>query len=277
MQTAARHSCAGNTFQPYTAGQNNEKTAAPQRRLTYSSGQLIFKEGDFGASFYRIKKGTVSIAKETPCGTITLSELGPGDFFGETAAFIAGINARTASAFAKTDVELEALHSSLLQSQLNNLSPMMKFIASSILKKLARTSNITCRIASGLQTRKSQAASAAKETPRLRLAGQGEPWYGKITYRPVLYHTNLTLEGTGISINAEGLRFEIDRCTAVMWQHDAGSQINMAIHLPGGAVDMYGEITGVSFGLTPGSIEITVAYFNLPQAAQKIISDFINS
>ena len=69
-------------------------------RSSYGPGRTIVKEGDPGHSFYVIARGSVEVSK----GGQTIQDLHAGEFFGEMA--IAGRGVRTATATAKSDVEL---------------------------------------------------------------------------------------------------------------------------------------------------------------------------
>jgi CRP/FNR family cyclic AMP-dependent transcriptional regulator len=66
--------------------------AIRNRRLRHCSGEtekvapdgeLIVRAGDHGAEMYVIKSGRVRISRPMGGRTVVLSELGPGDFFGE--------------------------------------------------------------------------------------------------------------------------------------------------------------------------------------------------
>jgi CRP/FNR family cyclic AMP-dependent transcriptional regulator len=58
--------------------------AANLQRRRYPRGQVVFRQGDPGASLYLIEAGSVKIVVSTPGGkTLTLRILGPRDFFGE--------------------------------------------------------------------------------------------------------------------------------------------------------------------------------------------------
>ncbi|GIX41527.1 MAG: hypothetical protein KatS3mg129_1260 [Leptospiraceae bacterium] len=57
-----------------------------QNERFYKKGEFIFHQGDTGKHFYLIKKGKVGIFKELDNGRLQkLSELGPGEIFGEMA------------------------------------------------------------------------------------------------------------------------------------------------------------------------------------------------
>src|SRR5215467_3098863 len=59
--------------------------AVPRR---WSSGEVIFREGDTGDTCYVVQSGSVRVTRNHSDGrTITLAELRPGDLFGELAMF----------------------------------------------------------------------------------------------------------------------------------------------------------------------------------------------
>ena len=69
-------------------------------RSSYKAGRTIVQEGDPGHSFFVIARGSVEVSKD---GGVVV-DLPAGEFFGEMA--IAGRGIRTATATAKSDVEL---------------------------------------------------------------------------------------------------------------------------------------------------------------------------
>ena len=56
------------------------------RRETYSSGQIIIREGRVGTAFFVIVSGRVEVSKDmNGPSPVVLATLGPGDLFGEIA------------------------------------------------------------------------------------------------------------------------------------------------------------------------------------------------
>ena len=56
------------------------------KEIFYSSGEVIFNEGDYGDSFFYIEKGTVGVYTDyNKENQLKLTDLGPGDYFGEMA------------------------------------------------------------------------------------------------------------------------------------------------------------------------------------------------
>ncbi len=256
--------------------------AVPHKRLIYfAAGQLIFKEGDFGASFYLIKKGTVTIAKETKKESVPLAELGPGDFFGETASFTGELSARSASAFAKTDVELESWHFKAIQEQTAALSPIMKLVAADMIKKLNHISGVNYKVCCNRQQKPRRSRPSRKpgtnRTPLLKLAGNGKPWNGRLAYRPLMFHTPQPLSARGLDVDISGLRFEAPLSTTRKWQHTVGSRLDMNIYLPCGSLEVYGEINNLLPGREPGFTEVRISFWNLSPEAEKMLHFFLES
>jgi CRP/FNR family transcriptional regulator, cyclic AMP receptor protein len=71
---------------------------------TLKAGEVVFREGDAGATIFVVRKGRVRISKGVRGGQKTFAVLGPGELFGEMSV-INGLP-RTASAEALEDVML---------------------------------------------------------------------------------------------------------------------------------------------------------------------------
>ncbi len=80
------------------------KASPGQFVVTYLMGDIIFSEGDLGTEMYIIQSGVVEVLKKIGGSQKIISTLEKGDFFGEMS--VLEDMPRTASARAKTDVEL---------------------------------------------------------------------------------------------------------------------------------------------------------------------------
>ncbi|MGK2877370.1 MAG: Crp/Fnr family transcriptional regulator [Solirubrobacterales bacterium] len=71
----------------------------------FQRGEVIFQEGTQGDVMYVIRKGRILIKREHAGGrTIALSEMGPGDLFGELAIFDKEARSATAECIENTNV-----------------------------------------------------------------------------------------------------------------------------------------------------------------------------
>jgi hypothetical protein len=95
-------------------------------------GDIIFSEGEIGTEMYIIQSGTVELLKEIGGETRVLSTLEKGDFFGEMS--VLEDLPRSASARAKTDVELVRINGATFDAMLKSNTE----IAVRMLRKLSR-------------------------------------------------------------------------------------------------------------------------------------------
>jgi len=94
-----------NSFQGRKRGgfMGKKKKIPPIITLSYKKGDLIFKQGDYGISMYKIIEGKVLVFKESGDREVILASLGQGEIIGEM-TFLSGPNVpRNASAKAVVD------------------------------------------------------------------------------------------------------------------------------------------------------------------------------
>ena len=83
--------------------------------ILLAPGQVLFRQGDHGDSFYVIRRGTVDVLLEPAGGGLPhkLATLGPGDFFGEMSALVGqprSATIRAATALAAIEICKDALN-----------------------------------------------------------------------------------------------------------------------------------------------------------------------
>ncbi len=100
--------------------------------VTHPMGDIIFSEGEIGTEMYIIQSGTVELLKEIGGETRVLATLEKGDFFGEMS--VLEDLPRTASARAKTDVELVRINGATFDAMLKSNTE----IAIRMMRKLSR-------------------------------------------------------------------------------------------------------------------------------------------
>ncbi len=263
--------------------------AAPEKRtLRYKPGDLIIKEGDFGAALYRIMSGTVGIFKELHGQDALLYELGPGDVFGEMVFIDGGHGPRTASAVAQEAVELEAWHYLALRHEHQAMSPLLRLIALDMVKKLVKISSVHDRLRSEKNPKKEAPPEADTEVVQLavhepscmfKLAGGetvGREWEGQVEYRLPDNPSPDMLHATGVDIDEEGLRFDISLANMNHGGHEPGSSIELVIHLPGGApVKVHGKITSISRGSLIGHTALRVHFRDISAEAKQRLTAFL--
>ena len=71
--------------------------ASNLKQMIYATGEILFKEGDFGDSLFIIESGGARIKKAGESGReIILAQLGPGSFFGEMSLLTGEVRSGTA-------------------------------------------------------------------------------------------------------------------------------------------------------------------------------------
>ena len=91
-----------------------EQLAEDVEQVNYEAGEVIFHEYDTGDALYVIEEGSVRIwVTDEDVQQVTLTELNPGQFFGELAVLDRG--QRSSSASAITDIHLHRLSSDNFQ------------------------------------------------------------------------------------------------------------------------------------------------------------------
>jgi EAL domain-containing protein (putative c-di-GMP-specific phosphodiesterase class I) len=111
----------------------------PWRRETYSSGMVIFREGDTGRDAYLIEKGSVNIARTNGKGEESLVlTLQAGEIFGEIA--LVDNLPRTASAVAAEPTTLIAINSGLFFDKLKHSDPLLAHLLGLVVSRF-RVSN----------------------------------------------------------------------------------------------------------------------------------------
>jgi CRP-like cAMP-binding protein len=113
-----------------------KKKMPPIRHLSYSKGDLIVKEGDYGISIYKVLKGSVLIFKQSGAEKVSLARLERGEVFGEMTFFNFLLEPRSASVEAAEEVELEVWHPAMLTDEYQNMSPMLRYILKQTLGRL---------------------------------------------------------------------------------------------------------------------------------------------
>jgi pSer/pThr/pTyr-binding forkhead associated (FHA) protein len=116
----------------FRTGPGTPKSPFERYLVTHPMGDIIFSEGEIGTEMYILQSGTVELLKEIGGETRVLSTLEKGDFFGEMS--VLEDLPRTASARAKTDVELVRINGATFDAMLKSNTE----IAVRMLRKLSR-------------------------------------------------------------------------------------------------------------------------------------------
>lgn len=113
-------------------GPNERERLLARFGKTFSAGEVIYTEGDFGTEAYLLQEGRVRLIKRVRTVERTLMVLRPGDLFGES-AFVPGAS-RSSTAVALSDVIALALDRDTFAHLLQNNGS----VAARIVQQMAR-------------------------------------------------------------------------------------------------------------------------------------------
>ena len=144
-QASPGASASDSAAQPSPLGAlDRERLKALSASRSFAAGALIFEEGTPGTELFIIGQGEVEIVSHAASGEpISVARLGPGDFFGEMAFVDHG--PRSASAIARTSVELRALPADALERAVELNVGTALYLTNVICKILARRLNATLK------------------------------------------------------------------------------------------------------------------------------------
>jgi CRP-like cAMP-binding protein len=114
----------------------------------YPDKAVIIEEGSKGDWVYVVLEGHVIISKRTRKGIVTLDILKEGDIFGEMILLETGLGLRSASV-AATDgpVRLGVLDSERLIKDYGTLSPQLRALMRSLIRRLKEATDEVCNVA----------------------------------------------------------------------------------------------------------------------------------
>ena len=136
------------------------KTGYEKYMVSHLMGEIIFSEGDIGTEMFIIQSGTVELLKSIGGETRVLSTLEKGDFFGEMS--VLEDVPRTASARAKSDVELVRINGATFDAMLKSNTE----IAVRMMRKLSRRlREVTAMLEEALGRRLSEEEKPVQRKP----------------------------------------------------------------------------------------------------------------
>jgi len=250
-----------------------EKTKIPPVvHLSYSKGELIIKEGDYGISIYKIFKGHVRIFKKSNNNIIPLATLGRGEVFGEMTFFNFLLEPRSASVEALDDVDLEVWHPARLTEEYKNMPPILGYITKQTLNRLLRMN----RIVDELSTRKKKDKEVDPEVAKRRYFRKD--WHQEFLYSPVTHSSKLNLHGVIKDISPLGLGVEVSAGNTINFSHDPGNHLKISFQLPSGStINVVAIIRSVKKSKVPGYLFLGLEFKDISKDALRQIDFFMMS
>ncbi|MFC1726011.1 Crp/Fnr family transcriptional regulator [candidate division KSB1 bacterium] len=108
------------------------------RTKKFNEGDIIFKEGEYGNTFYIIKSGSVDVVKGLgEEGEIVIARLGKNEIFGEMAIF--GDKLRSATIRAAEDLEVTEVSENVIKYKMPSSPEWVKTMFEVLVKRLKET------------------------------------------------------------------------------------------------------------------------------------------
>lgn len=108
---------------------------------SFSTSDIIFKEGQLGDCAYLIESGQVEIFVSTKNETTIISRLGPGEIFGEMA--ILDNSRRETSARASSEVKLSIVSKKALSERIEEADPIIKLLLTMQANRMRETLKVS--------------------------------------------------------------------------------------------------------------------------------------
>ena len=153
--------------------------------VSFNSGEIIFRAADPGDALYIVESGAVRIwVHDEDVQEITLSNLGPGDFFGELAVLDRG--ERSANATAAVDSKLHRLHRGDFHQFMLEHPPVAVDLICEIGARLRQTNMLVSRRVTRNINREMEKKLTLWQRVADRVASFGGSWRFIILYSCVL-------------------------------------------------------------------------------------------
>ena len=246
----------------------------PTVRLTYRKGDLIMKEGDYGVSIYRVKKGHVRVTQQQGEMELNLATLGPGEYFGEMVFLNKAVETRSASVRAVDEVELEVMHPMRLNKEYERMPPILRYITNQTLDRLARMNKLY-----GQLLKKKEFESLGPKDPGVA----NRKYYRKsidipCVYQPLGPSGKIRLEGRITDMSVGGLGMDVSSRNALNVHHEPGDEFAIQTTLPSGReVELVGKIQTVINNKATGRIQLGIQFTRLTGEATKTLGFFMMS
>ncbi|MGD8227494.1 MAG: cyclic nucleotide-binding domain-containing protein [Desulfobacteraceae bacterium] len=252
-----------------------KKKIPPIISLRFKKGDLIFKQGDYGISMYKIIQGKVLVFRESGEREVILATLGPGEIIGEM-TFLSGPNVpRSASAKAVEGSKLEVWHFSRLRREYEEMPPILKVMATQTLERLVRTNNTLVKL---------DAKQSGAEGPEKAKRGATQRrFYRKevnldCTYRPTKAAPNARLRGRIRDIGLGGVRLEVTAKNGGKSYYKPGEVFIINTALPNGKeLEVMATVAAVGENGAPGRLSLGMCFTNTPTWVKERLGFFLMS
>jgi len=250
-----------------------KRKTPPVVHLSFSKGDLIIKEGDYGISIYKILKGHVLIFKKTADTKTSLAELGRGEVFGEMTFFNFLYEPRSASVEALDEVELEVWHPARLTEEYRAMPPILKYMSNQVLNRLLKMNRVVDELTKRQRQRR---AEAEKAEPLGKRRYFRKKCTLKCRYHLAGSESRDYLLGVIADISPLGVGLEVAASNRRIGNHNPGSELELTFQLPPDTkITERGKVQLVTASKTPNHLLLGVEFENLSHYSKRMIGFFM--
>jgi CRP-like cAMP-binding protein len=255
---------------------DEKKKTPPVVHLSYSKGELIIKEGDYGISIYKIYKGHVRIFKKSNNTIIPLATLGGGEVFGEMTFFNFLLEPRSASVEAIDDVELEVWHPVRLAEEYKNMPAILRYIIQQSLHRLLRMNRVIDELTAKKKRVKEERLAAEQKRNKRRYFRKNCDQ--ECSYSLATHSSKVTLRGVIKDISPMGVGIEVNARNVMNVSHKPENQLKISFRLSSrSSINEVAIIKSVKKSTVPGYLFLGLEFKDISKDALKQIGFFMMS
>ena len=241
--------------------------------LKYRKGELLIKEGDYGASIYKVLKGKVLIFTESDDIEIPMATLDEGEIIGEMLFLKKTADRRSASARAIEDSEIEIWHPEMLSKEYEEMPPVIKFIANQVLSRLVRMNKMMIQLTSKQQKKRAVIDADIWEKKRRFYRKKMEISFAG---RQINSPDKKLLSGYINDISLGGVGMEITNIRMNQNIFKIGDEFFIKCELPNGkSIEFHAKLVSVKEGKSPGMPFFGMSFTELPDSSRKDLGFFL--
>lgn len=269
--------------------------AAPRKippvRLRYSTGDLIVKQGAYGAAVFKLIKGQVEVFSESEGLELLVATLSPGVLFNES-IFVYGTSVpQPYTIRAASETEVEAWHVDWLRAEYEAMPPFLNLVLDQSIQRLKRMEALVARaedqhrsqpqpvvaltsrpeqaeVAKALATDESGQAQRQYYRRDVDLECLYQP-YGPGVVKKKLFGRVRDLSRTGAGIEVPGKNLE-------HYPHSVGQTFRVNLTLPNGQeITFLAKVMRSATGVVSGTQAIGLAITDIDYESQKQLGFFL--
>ena len=251
-----------------------KKKTPPVVHLSYSKGEQIIKEGNYGISIYKVSKGHVRIFKKSNNTVIPLATLGKGEVFGEMTFFNFLLEPRSASVEAIDDVELEVWHPARLTEEYKAMPAILRYITQQTLNRLLRMNRVMDELTA--KKKRVKGGKIAEEKKSIKRRYFRKNFTQECSYRSATHSSHADLHGVIKDISPMGLGVEVIERNTMNFTHNPGNQLKISFQLPSGStINEVAIIRSVKKSKVPGYLFLGLEFKDISKNAVRQIGFFM--